>query len=207
MGCTFPDQPQAPTDPNPGFVPYVLAEEIHYSPLPPWPTGTDATGNSLQRIASVAFGDDPANWQAGAPTPGQINQGAYAADTDHDGLPDEWELANGFDPKDPNGVNGPFGDPDGDGANNYEEYIAGTDPHNGSDFLRFDSVSLSGPYCVLEFTPRAGRTYAIEALNSLPPGTNWVTLASGISGTNTITFSDATTPAQRFYRLKVELIQ
>ena len=205
LGLYFPDKPQVATDPNPGFVPYVLAEEVHYSPLPPWPAGTDATGNSLQRIASVAFGDDPANWQAGTPTPGQINQGAYAADTDHDGLPDEWELANGLDPKDPSGANGPLGDPDGDGANNYEEYIAGTDPHNGADFLRFDRVSLSGPCCVLEFTPRAGRSYAIEALTNLQAVTGWVTLTNGLSGTSSITFPDVLTSAQRFYRLRVTL--
>lgn len=205
LGLYFPDKPQAPTDPNPGFVPYVLAEEIHYSPLPPWPAGTDATGNSLQRIASVAFGDDPANSQAGAPTPGQINQGAYGADTDHDGLPDEWKLANGLDPKDPNGVNGLLGDPDGDGANNYQEYIAGTDPHNAQDFLRFESVSLNAAYCMLQFTPRAGRTYVIEALEQFQPGNGWVTLAGGITGTNTIIFSDPRPGAARFYRLKVAL--
>jgi hypothetical protein len=207
VGLYFPDKPQVPPDPNVGFVPYVLAEEIHYSPLPPWPTGTDATGNSLQRIASVAFGDDPANWQAGAPTPGRLNHGAFVADSDHDGLPDEWELANGLDPKDGNGVNGALGDPDGDGSSNYQEYIAGTDPNNGLDFLRFDRVYVNGAYCVLEFTPRAGRTYAIEKLDDLQPGSQWTTVSGNISGTKTWTAMDVMTPASRFYRLKAALGQ
>ena len=64
------------------------------------------------------------------------------ADTDGDGLPDGWEVAHGFDPLD-NGmagqtnlrnqvisstVNGASGDPDGDGFNNLQEYVNGTDP-------------------------------------------------------------------------------
>lgn len=41
------------------------------------------------------------------------------ADNDHDGMPDEWELANGLDPQNPDDRNG---DSDGDGYTNLEEY-------------------------------------------------------------------------------------
>jgi hypothetical protein len=44
-------------------------------------------------------------------------------DTDGDGLPDGWEVEYGLDPRDPTGDNGFFGDPDGDGLINYEEYL------------------------------------------------------------------------------------
>ena len=50
-------------------------------------------------------------------------------DLDDDYLPDDWEVANGLDPKD-NGSSDPsqggFGDLDGDGLTNAEEYQAGT---------------------------------------------------------------------------------
>ncbi len=206
LGLWFPDAPQPLSAPNPGFVPYVLAEEVSYSNLPPWPAGADGTGSSLQRIASAAFGDDPANWQAGLPTPGHLNQGAWTADTDQDGLPDEWELANGFDPTDPSGDNGPLGDPDGDGASNYEEYIAGTDPHDGRDFLHFSGASLSGPACVLTFDTRPGRTYAVEALTFLGPTNAWTAFTNNIPGTgNPVTVSEPVSQSQRFYRISVRV--
>ena len=44
-----------------------------------------------------------------------------------DGIPDDWKIANGLDPNDPNVA---FEDPDNDGLTNLEEYQNGTDPHN-----------------------------------------------------------------------------
>ena len=41
-------------------------------------------------------------------------------DTDHDGMPDEWEQRNGLNPNDPADANG---DLNGDGYTNIEKYI------------------------------------------------------------------------------------
>ena len=51
----------------------VMVDKVHYNAQPPWPCGTDGTGSSLQRQQSAAYGNDPLNWAAGAPTPGNTN--------------------------------------------------------------------------------------------------------------------------------------
>ncbi len=52
---------------------WVVVDEMVYSDVDPWPTGADGRGNSLVRINFDATdsGNDPANWRATAPTPGQ----------------------------------------------------------------------------------------------------------------------------------------
>ncbi len=41
--------------------------------IDPWPASTDGQGLSLTRIDPHAYGNDPANWQAAAPSPGVAN--------------------------------------------------------------------------------------------------------------------------------------
>ncbi len=200
----MPDKPELPPSPVAGFVPQVLVEEVHYSPLPPWPAGADSTGYSLQRLASASFADDPANWQAAAPTPGLLSQGALTVDSDHDGLPDEWELAHGLDPNDPTGLNGSLGDPDGDGLNNLQEYLAGTDPLNRQDTLRFDHVCVTNNTCELQFNAHAGHAYTVERLDALSPTNAWSTVTNFTPSTDgPATAYDPQAPATQFYRLKV----
>lgn len=52
-------------------------------------------------------------------------------DSDGDGMPDEWEVANGLNPNDPSDANG---DINGDGYTNIEKYINGIDTHKKVDW-------------------------------------------------------------------------
>lgn len=52
-------------------------------------------------------------------------------DTDHDGMPDEWETSHGLAPND--SADGPQ-DADGDGYTNVEEFLNGTDPGKAVDY-------------------------------------------------------------------------
>ena len=56
---------------------------------------------------------------------------ACGPDDDNDGMPDSFELANGFDPLDPADAGL---DADGDGFTNLAEFTAGTDPNDPNSF-------------------------------------------------------------------------
>lgn len=70
-----PDDPQLPPHPDAGYVPKLDVDRIQYVDRTPWPEGADGTGASLQRLDSKAYGNDPANWSALPPTPGQPTRG------------------------------------------------------------------------------------------------------------------------------------
>jgi hypothetical protein len=63
-------------------------------------------------------------------TDGDGNGDRRDDDDDNDGMPDDWELDYGFDPKDPSDADE---DADGDGKKNLDEYLDGTDPTEDDD--------------------------------------------------------------------------
>jgi len=197
-----PDPPQLPPHPDAGFVPYVLVEQINYSALSPWATNAAATGNSLQRKVGSNFGDDPANWLAASPTAGANNAVNTPGDTDGDGLPDAWELQYFPSITDPDAT--PYADPDGDGFTNLQEYLAGTNPMDGSSSLSIEAVTVGGNETALEFDAIAGKSYSVLYSERLSTGT-WLRLTNvpppAVSGV--VTVNDPTTGGvtTRFYRV------
>jgi len=82
------------------------------------PTASDLAQGSFTVVITVDDGDggsDAQSWTI------QV----FFADSDGDGLPDDWETDNGLDPNDPNDAGQ---DPDFDGATNLDEFGQGTDP-------------------------------------------------------------------------------
>lgn len=144
-------------------LPYIAVDEIRYNDKAPWPPAADGGGPSLQRRNATAYGDDPINWVPSLPTPGAPTG---LADSDGDGLPDEWETANGTDPLFADAT----ADPDGDGVNNLDEYRARTDPLDPASYLRL-VVRWDNGEVVLGFEAKAGRTYELLFKGTLGPGT------------------------------------
>jgi hypothetical protein len=187
---------QQPDAPNTNEVPYVTVEAVRYNDKLPWPPGADGTGLSLQRAFALSYGNEPLNWIAAAPTPGQ----AYGTgDTDGDGMPDAWEFANGT------LVNVPDADedPDGDGMTNWQEFLAGTHPGNGADALRILSVTALPAGLELSFHAVSNRTYTVLYKQAVSAST-WSPLANVPAATvNRMVFVTDAPPAgaARFYRL------
>lgn len=164
-----PDSPQAAGHPDAGFVPYVLADFVSYRDLAPWPSAADGTGLSLQRRTGASYGNEPLNWLACAPTPGAP---LCQSDSDGDGLPDDWETANGLNPNSASGDEGADGNPDNDAFTNMQEFLAGTDPQSGQSYLRIDSIILVSGMPTLRFVAVAGRSYSIVYRDNLA-GSLW----------------------------------
>lgn len=185
-----PDAPEANGD-----VPYIAVDHIDYGNVSPWPAAANGAGHSLQRANESLYGNDPVNWVALSPTPGR----GQLLDSDGDGMPNDWEAANGLDPHTPDAA----GDLDNDGLSNRDEFLISTKANDGSDPVRIRTITVSAAGVSLQFWAGAGRRYQVQFSDRQPlgPWTIWREIPAPAS-TSLIQLTDAPAPVNgRFYRI------
>lgn len=157
---------------------------------------SNATG-MLSATASVASDLDDLNSKDNSATVSTT----VLQDSDHDGLPDEWEIMNGLNPNDSSDASL---DSDGDGYSNHDEYIAGTNPKDAASIWSAN-VTAMGPDARISFQSLTGAVYRIDTTTSLTE-VPWTPLVDNILGTGSViivTDPAALNSAPKFYRITV----
>jgi alpha-glucosidase len=137
---------------------------------------------------------------------------SLSGDSVGDGIPDSWR-AQYFPNQPTNNVSGTMTnalscatcDPDGDGMNNLQEYLAGTDPTNSASVFHVTAVQPSGPDYLVSFTSVTGKVYDVESCTDLVSGA-WSVVTNSLAGNNgilQITDPGAASVPQRFYRARL----
>ena len=156
---------------------------------------------AVQRVARIVNHTTPVATLSGLVASGGRLNLLKIVDTNANELPDWWETDHFA----TLGVN-PTADPDGDGMNNLQEYLAGTLPNNSGSRLAITQAGLvaAGDFS-LTFPSVAGISYRIETSATLAPN-SWSPLGPDLTGTGgPLQATDATAnkPAKRFYRVRV----
>jgi hypothetical protein len=124
-------------------------------------------------------------------------------DTDGNGLPDWWEQIyfgrlTGTDPN---------ADPDGDGASNLAEWLAGTNPTNATSCFRLAIPNTSPTNgFVVQWPSVAGKFYRVQRATNLLTGFNTLvqTNIAATPPTNTMVDTVILQGNAQFYRLELE---
>jgi hypothetical protein len=99
-----------------------------------------------------------------------------------------------------------FADPDGDGMNNWQEWVCGTDPANALSALRLLTPVAAGTNVTVTWQSVYGINYFLERSTNLSASPAFVQLAANIpgqSGTTSFTDTNALGAGPSFYRVGV----
>jgi hypothetical protein len=121
-------------------------------------------------------------------------------DTDHDGMPDDWEQQ--YFSSSTAGL--PNDDADGDGVTNYAEFVTGTNPRIAADHFGPMSVSSDGTTVSVTFHSVPLKRYVFEYSDDLSAG-SWTqrgSLLAANSDTLVITDTPGSNVTTRSYRIR-----
>jgi hypothetical protein len=166
----------------------------------------NVTSNSAYRVHFGHFSASPNGLALFKTTAqdGLITVGNRSASSWNDGIPDSWRLL--WFGTVSNALSAANADPDGDGASNWQEYVAGTNPNDSTSVFQFlPGASFALPNFTLQWPSVINKHYTVQSSASLNPNT-WTTLATNIAGTGqTMQWIDTNAGAKsRFYRALVQ---
>jgi len=127
-------------------------------------------------------------------------------DSDHDGIWDWWTLAY-FDHAagQEADLSRALDDPDGDGLNNTEELILGTDPKTPSPLPLITAVSRNAG-AEITVPTTSNRLYDLQSLMAFDAATAWTTIQQNVTGTGgMLNLSDTNDVDQQYYRVLIHL--
>jgi hypothetical protein len=135
---------------------------------------------------------------------GLITLSSRTNSTYNDGIPDSWRLRY-FGTVD-NLLSVSNADADGDGLNNWQEYVAGTDPTDPKSYLftgTDQSMAQSQQDSVIYWPSVQGKQYVILRSPSLFPG-SWTSISTNIGTGGNMEIHDMSGGGIRFYRVQVQ---
>jgi hypothetical protein len=134
---------------------------------------------------------------------GLITVGNRTGSSWHDGIPDAWRLL--YFGTISNILSAANADPDGDGASNWQEYIAGTNPLDATSVFKFlPATAPAGSSFTLQWPSVVNKNYSVQSSSS--PSGGWTTIASNLIGNSQVLqWTDTNASAgDRFYRAQVQ---
>ncbi|MEM7390899.1 MAG: HYR domain-containing protein, partial [Verrucomicrobiota bacterium] len=136
-----------------------------------------------------------------ADPPGEGGGDPALRDTDRDGILNVWEQQYGLNP---NHATDGRQDPDGDGQNNYQEFIADTDPGDASSLLRITGIAQTGDEAVIQWSGGQAVIQYLECAENL--NGPWTPILTNAPPTviHGLLHHPSGAAATRFYRIRVE---